>query len=578
MRTELPAASGPQPSSTRLASILTNPNDPAFMPLQLASIALVLVSVGALVAESVAGVTEEYASLLYALEWVFLIGFGLEYLAHLYVAADRWRHARSFFGVIDLLATLPSLLIVLGIGLAGGPVRILRVLRVLRTLKIIRLAGVRLKQSGAVAGQRRNTLSLDLQIYGMAIFVALILSATLMYEAEGHLEDSMFVDIPTSLWWAVSLLATHGAAFSATTVLGKVLSGLTMLTGVALFSILTNVIGRSLLTTLFGDSSDDSAAAPQQRPAKVEAAAAAVRSAGAAVSVAVTRAVGSAGPLPSPDAVEPPERLRLGWRRFLYDAYHDTRSDAYAWVTKVVTTSIVISVACVMLESVAAIQEEYGAAMFVIELAVSLVFILDYAAQVYVADDRRAYVTSFWGIIDLVAVLPAVFPIVGLTQVKTVRLFRILRVLRVLKLLKSATVRARASSQAKTSTLAIDLEIFAIALVTAMIMSASLMWFAEGEMETASSAPDAFEGLWFAVVTLTTTGSGVNVPQTVLGRVVAGSTMIVGLALFGILTSVIGRTMLKSLFGDDGGTDGDVSTVDDADGGEGGRTPATASA
>ena len=67
----------------------------------------------------------------------------------------------------------------------------------------------------------------------------------------------MFTDIPTCLWWAITILATHGSAFSATTALGKVVSGLTMLTGVALFSILTNVIGRSLLATLFGDDSEE---------------------------------------------------------------------------------------------------------------------------------------------------------------------------------------------------------------------------------------------------------------------------------------------------------------------------------
>ena len=67
--------------SLRLASVLTNPNDPWFMRVQLASIMLVLVSVAALMAETVEGVAEEYASTWHALEWVFLVGFGVEYLA-----------------------------------------------------------------------------------------------------------------------------------------------------------------------------------------------------------------------------------------------------------------------------------------------------------------------------------------------------------------------------------------------------------------------------------------------------------------------------------------------------------------
>lgn len=75
------------------------------------------------------------------------------------MAADRLRHVRSFWGIVDLLATLPSLFVVLGIGLAGGFLRILRVLRVLRTLKIIRLAVVRFQQSGAVGQEAQHHLA-----------------------------------------------------------------------------------------------------------------------------------------------------------------------------------------------------------------------------------------------------------------------------------------------------------------------------------------------------------------------------------------------------------------------------------
>ena len=546
--------------SLRLASVLTNPNDPWFMRVQLASIMLVLVSVAALMAETVEGVAEEYAGTWHALEWVFLVGFGVEYLAYLYVATDRWRHVRSFWGIVDLLATLPSLFLVLGIGLGGGFLRVLRVLRVLRTLKIIRLAVVRYQQSDAESGKKRNTLWLDLQIYGMAVFVALVLSASIMYEVEGGTEDTMFTDIPTCLWWAITILATHGSAFSATTALGKVVSGLTMLTGVALFSILTNVIGRSLLATLLGDDSDQ-APAPDAR----KAAASKVRAAGARVSAVVTRTVDAAGSIAGVGNVSPPARLDHGLGRIVWNAYHDIHSAAYEWASKVVTTAIFVSVGCIMLESVDSIYAEYSVPITAAEWIVSLVFVLDYVAQMWIAENRRAYATSFWGVIDLVAIIPVLFPILGMTQVKSVRLFRILRVLRVLKLMKVAAARARTSANTSSDTLFVDLQIYLIALFTAMVMSGTLMWFAEGDVEANSSATNAFEGLWFAVVTLTSTGSGVNVPQTLLGRIIAGSTMIVGLALFGVLTSVIGRAMLKSLFGDDGGSDGDVSTPDEQD-------------
>ena len=131
--------------------------------------------------------------------------------------------------------------------------------------------------------------------------------------------------------------------------------------------------------------------------------------------------------------------------------------------------------------------------------------------------------------------------------------------------MKAAATRARHTVAKNQDTFRTDLEIYGIALFTAAILSGTLIWFAEGDVESGSSAPNAFEGLWFAVVALTTTGAGVNAPTTLFGRVVASSTMIVGLALFGVLTSVIGRAMLKSLFGDDGGDDGDLATLDSDD-------------
>jgi voltage-gated potassium channel len=471
------------------------------------------------------------------------------------------RHVRSFWGIVDLLATLPSLFLVLGVGISGGFLRILRVLRVLRTLKIMRLAIVRYQQSDAAAGKKRNTLWLDLQIYGMAVFVALVLSAALVYEAEGGIEDTMFTDIPTSLWWAISILATHGSAFSATTALGKVISGLTMLTGVALFSILTNVIGRSLLATLFGEDSSEEPSAEARKAAEAK-----VRQAKSEVAATVKRVVDGASGSGGVTLSTPPDHLSSGFGRIVWNAFNDIRSPEYEWSSKIVTTAIFVSVATVMLESVESISSDYQVVIGVAELLVTTIFVCEYVAQLWIAKDRWAYARSFWGVIDFLAILPAILPVLGLAQVKAVKLFRILRVLRVLKLMKVAAERARASSQASSDTLLVDLQIYMIALFTAMVMSATLMWYAEGDVESNSSAANAFEGLWFAVVTLTATGSGVNVPQTPLGRFFAGATMIVGLALFGVLTSVIGRAMLQSLFGDDVGTDGDISTPDSPEG------------
>lgn len=561
--------SRPAPDATltdKLRSAFTNQDDPWYMRIQLASTTLVVISIFALMAETVPGVSTEYESLWHALEWLFMIGFGLEYLAYLYLARHRFRHATSFWGVVDLVAILPSIFLVLGIGVAGGFLRTLRVLRVLRTLKILRLAVTRLARSTEHSGKKRNTIWIDLQIYSMAVFVALVLSASLVYEVDHLSEGSPFTDIPTSLWWAVGMLATHGSPLMSASASApvKIIASLTMLTGVALFSILTNVIGRSLLTTLFGDDGRDEAANQRNRRRRVEAAEAA-RQVGSKISDQVDRALASSGLLAGPEAAATPAHLSHGWRRWLWTAYTDIYSREYEVVSKVVTFSIFLATATIMLESLQSFSDNYGQLIEVTEAVVLVVFVLDYAAQIYVAPDRWGYIRSFWGLIDLIAIIPGVFPILGITQVKSVRLFRILRVLRVLKLLKGAAARARRSVAKNDDTFRTDLEIYVIALFTAAILCGTLIWFAEGDVESGSSAPNALEGLWFAVVALTTTGAGVNAPTTLLGRFVASSTMIIGLALFGVLTSVIGRAMLKSLFGDDGGEDGDLATIDDDD-------------
>jgi voltage-gated potassium channel len=152
--------------------------------------------------------------------------------------------------------------------------------------------------------------------------------------------------------------------------------------------------------------------------------------------------------------------------------------------------------------------------------------------------------------------------LLDVTGLNALRALRVLRVLRVLKLIKIAFAhRARkVADQGKANTFAIDLQIYAIAVLCAVTVSGTLGYYAEKDVDGSAftSIPAA---MWWGVVTLTTTGYGDMVtqndaklvqPVTVAGRLVGGSTMLVGLALFGVLTSVIGRALLQTLFGSPG--------------------------
>ena len=129
--------------------------------------------------------------------------------------------------------------------------------------------------------------------------------------------------------------------------------------------------------------------------------------------------------------------------------------------------------------------------------------------------------------------------------------------LRVLKLMKSAVSSAEATMSGKQSSFWMDLQIYFIALLTVLTMSSTLIYTFEVD-QTGTQFINIPVAMWWAVVTITTTGYGDMFPVTLAGRVVAMCTMIAGLALFGILTSVVGRALMSSLFGSSGeDTDGD---------------------
>ncbi|NCV21437.1 MAG: ion transporter, partial [Chloroflexi bacterium] len=134
------------------------------------------------------------------------------------------------------------------------------------------------------------------------------------------------------------------------------------------------------------------------------------------------------GLLAGPEAPPVPAHLSHGWGRWLWSAYTNIYSREYEIVSKVVTFSIFLATATIMLESLPSFVEQYGSLLEATESLVLVVFVLDYVAQIYIAPDRWGYIRSFWGIIDAIAIVPGLFPILGITQIKSIRLFRILRV------------------------------------------------------------------------------------------------------------------------------------------------------
>jgi voltage-gated potassium channel len=235
-------------------------------------------------------------------------------------------------------------------------------------------------------------------------------------------------------------------------------------------------------------------------------------------------------------------------REAFREAFLDEHSVAFRRVQGVVMACIFASVASIILESVPWIAEPHPALFDVIEGIVVTIFTVEYAINIWVATDKRKYLLGPWGIIDLLAILPSIFLMLNITSIKVVRVLRVMRVLRILRVLKLARAATTRFHQREEKGLRMDLQIYFIALFCAVTLWSTLVYFAEHEQANTlfTSIP---QSMWWGIVTLTTTGYGDMFPVTLWGRIFAAGTMITGLALFGLLMSVVGDALHVGLFG-----------------------------
>jgi len=213
----------------------------------------IFVSVASMVMETVPAFAARHQAWLDAVEVVVVTIFTIEYLVNVWVAPSKRRYILGPWGIIDLLAVLPSLILMLNIGSAEflGVMRVMRVLRILRVLKLAKMTAHKFNDR-----QKRGAALMDLQIFLIALFAALTIWSTLAYYAEHATEGSKFTSIPAAMWWGISTLT--GTAYGdiyPVTLWGRVVAACTALTGLALFGLLMTVIGEALHSTLFGKRS-----------------------------------------------------------------------------------------------------------------------------------------------------------------------------------------------------------------------------------------------------------------------------------------------------------------------------------
>ena len=210
--------------------------------------------------------------------------------------------------------------------------------------------------------------------------------------------------------------------------------------------------------------------------------------------------------------------------------------------------SIVISVILVMLDSVSSIRQSYGMLLYAGEWFFTILFTIEYALRLYSVGRPFAYATSFFGLVDLMAILPSylslIFP--GTHYLLVIRILRVLRIFRVLKLAQylgeiNVLSRALLASRRKIT-------VFLFVVLTLVVIFGSLMYLIEDPENGFTSIP---RSIYWAIVTLTTVGYGDISPQTGLGQAISAVIMIIGYAIIavptGIVTAELSQTYKKSV-------------------------------
>jgi len=233
-----------------LHEVIFEADTPGGKAFDVALLVAIVISVVAVCLESVASIREEYGTALRVVEWIITILFTIEYVLRLLCVGRPWRYARSFFGLVDLLAILPTWL---SLFIPGAQtllvIRALRLLRVFRVLKLAYFVG----EASMLHAAMRASLRKIIVFLGVVLTVVLIVGA-LMHLIEG--QEGGFTSIPEAVYWAIVTMTTVGYGdIAPQTVLGKILASALMIMGYGIIAVPTGIVTVEVAAALKGRTS-----------------------------------------------------------------------------------------------------------------------------------------------------------------------------------------------------------------------------------------------------------------------------------------------------------------------------------
>ncbi|WP_424494355.1 ion transporter [Salinimicrobium sp. GXAS 041] len=225
------------PWRLKLHEVIYEADTPAGKIFDIALLMVILLSIVLVMLESVKELSREYYWQFYTAEWIITIIFSIEYVLRIIAINKPSRYIFSFYGIVDLLSTLPTYLAFIG----GGhnllfAVRSLRLLRVFRILKITRYIGESNKLVKALRDSRPKIL-----VFLFAVLILCVIMGTVMYLVEGP--EHGFTSIPVAVYWCIVTLTTVGFGdIHPVTPLGQFIASVIMITGYGIIAVPTGIV------------------------------------------------------------------------------------------------------------------------------------------------------------------------------------------------------------------------------------------------------------------------------------------------------------------------------------------------
>ncbi len=244
---DTPLADGRAPWREKLRIIIFEADTRAGKAFDVALLVSIVISVSVVMAESVEEIRDSYGTALDVAEWIFTILFTVEYVLRLLTVRRPAQYARSFFGIVDVLAIVPTYLS-LFVPRAESllVIRGLRLLRVFRVFKLGRFLGEASLLTRALVASRHKII-----VFLGAVMILVTILGTAMYLIEG--EENGFTSAPAGVYWAIVTMTTVGYGdITPQTLLGKTLAAMVMVLGYGIIAVPTGIVTAEIVESAVG--------------------------------------------------------------------------------------------------------------------------------------------------------------------------------------------------------------------------------------------------------------------------------------------------------------------------------------